>query len=467
MTSITESILDDFRHALAGRVITAADPDFDTARGVWNGEIDRRPALIARCAGPTDVREAIHFARQLDLEVAVRGGGHNFGGAAVCEGGMMIDLSALRTVAVDPGARTARVGGGATMADLDAATQAHGLAVPAGTVSHTGVGGLALGGGFGWLTNGFGLTCDNLLSAQVVTADGEMLHASPDEHPDLFWALRGGGGNFGVVTEFEFRLYPVGPIVQVGLFFWDLEHGADALRLCREITEGLPTSMGAMIAGMNAPPEPFVPEASHFQPGYALVLAGFGTAAAHAGLAQRVRDGLRPLFELVTPMPYVQLQQLLDNAAPWGILAYEKAVNLESLSDGVIDVFTRHMRHKNSPMSIVPVFPTGGAFRMVDEDATAFGGSRRTGLLFNIGAIAPTMDLLNADRGWVRAFYDDLLPHAMGPGSYVNFIDDFAVDGDRVRASYGPAKYARLAQIKAMYDPENIFHRNPNIKPAR
>ncbi|HEX5116099.1 MAG TPA: FAD-binding oxidoreductase, partial [Pseudonocardiaceae bacterium] len=338
MTSITNRTIDEYRARFTGRLISSSDTDFDTARSVWNGDIDRRPAVIARCTGPSDVGEAIRFARDTGLEISVRGGAHNFGGAAVAADGMMIDMSAIRGVTVDPATRRAHCGGGATMADLDAATQEHGLAVPAGTISHTGVGGLTLGGGFGWLTNRHGLACDNVLSADVVTADGELIHASAVEHPDLYWAIRGGGGNFGVVTDFEFQLFPVGPMVQVSLFFWGLDQGVEAMRVTREVTTDMPRDLGALLVGLNAPPAPFVPEEYHLAPGYALLVAGFGDPAVHAGLVRRVRDLLPPAFDMVTDLPYVELQRMIDDSAPWGIRAYEKAVYLESMTDQVISV---------------------------------------------------------------------------------------------------------------------------------
>jgi FAD/FMN-containing dehydrogenase len=464
MTAVAGQGLDGLRSRFSGRVITAADGDYDQARSVWNGAIDAHPAVIARCAGASDVAAAVGFAQDAGLEVSVRGGAHNFGGAAVGDGGLTIDLSTMCEVMVDPDARTARVGGGATLAQLDAATQAHGLATTGGTVSHTGIGGLTLGGGFGWLTHQFGLSCDNLLSAEVVTATGEVLRASAAQHPDLFWALRGGGGNFGVVTEFEFRLHPVGPLAQLGLFFWDLADGEAALALAQQVTAGLPPRMGALIAGLNAPPAPFVPEQHHFRPGYVLIVAAFGADAEHARLADQIRSAVPPLFEFITPIPYTGLQQILDEAAPWGILAYEKSLYLDALSPEVIGVITAQMRRKQSPMSLLLAFPMGGAFCQVPDGATAFGGSRAPGVIVNAAAIAPEPGLLAADRGWVRRVWQDLLPYAPGTGSYVNFMNDY--EADRVRASYGPAKYQRLAQVKAAYDPGNVFHRNPNIDPA-
>jgi FAD/FMN-containing dehydrogenase len=456
--------LDSFRAAFGGRVIAPDDADYDSARSVWNGDIDRRPAAIARCSSAEDVAAAIAFARGRGLEFTVRGGGHSYAGNAIADGALMIDLSALREVTVDPAARRAVCGGGATWAEVDAATQAHGLAVPGGFVSHTGIGGLTLGGGLGWLTRKAGLSVDNLLACEVVTADGRILRAAADEHPDLFWALRGGGGNFGVVTSFEYRLHEVGPLVHLGLFFWGVEQGAEALRFSRDFVKTVPEEMGAFVAGLSAPPAPFVPEALHFAPGYALAIVGFGSPEEHAEVVAPIRAAVPPAFELVTPMPYTALQQMFNESAPWGILAYEKALYLDELTDEVIAVFTEHLPQKRSPLSLVPIFVLSGAYRRVSEDETAFGGSRAAGYVFNISAAAPTPELIAADRAWVRAFWEALRPHATGAGSYVNFMNEY--EEDRVRAAYGAAKHARLARIKAAYDPDNVFHFNANIKPA-
>ena len=282
MTQTATEGIGDLRAVMEGPVITPGDPGYDDGRRVWNGGIDRRPAVIARCASAADVAAAIGYAREHGLEVAVRGGAHIPAGTAVCDDGLMIDLSLLNDVAVDPDARRARVGGGALLADLDAATQAHGLAVPAGLVSHTGVGGLTLGGGMGWLTRKYGLSIDNLISAEVVTADGRVLRARPDEHPDLFWAIRGGGGNFGVVTAFEFALHEVDPRCSSGCSSGRWTRAGDALRLAREITAAMPPDINAVIGALNAPPAPFVPEQHHFAPGYVLLLAGFGPGPEHA-----------------------------------------------------------------------------------------------------------------------------------------------------------------------------------------
>jgi FAD/FMN-containing dehydrogenase len=452
--------LDD---GFGGQVLRDGDHGYDEARSVWNGDIDRRPAVIARCEDSEQVAAAIAFGREEGLDIAVRGGGHNYAGHGVCDGGLMIDLSLMNGVEVDPATRRARCGGGTTWADFDGATQAHGLAVTGGVISHTGVGGLTLGGGIGWLARKAGLSCDNLVSARVVTADGSIVTASADDHPDLRWALRGGGGNFGVVTEFEFGLHEVGPLVQLGLFFWPIEQVGEALRLARDVLASLPEGMGALINGVNAPPAPFVPEEHHFKPGLVLAIVGWGTPEDHAAAIQPVLDALPPLVTLVTPIPYADLQKMLDESAAWGILGYEKALYLDELSDEAVAVVADQLPRKASPMSNMPVFPMGGAFHRVADEDTAFGGSRALKWVFNISAIAPSPELLVADRAWVRTFWEALRPYAAGAGSYVNFLSD--PDEDRLRASYGEAKYERLARIKGQYDPDNVFHLNANIKP--
>jgi len=464
MTQTMRRSIDTLRTAMTGPVIGPADPGYDEGRRVWNAGIDRRPAVIARCASPADVAAAVTFAAGHDLEITVRGGAHSMSGASVADDGLMIDLSHLSQVSVDLRAQRARAGGGALLAGLDAATQAHGLAVPAGTVSHTGVGGLTLGGGMGWLTRQAGLSIDNLTSAQLVTADGHIQRAAPDENPDLFWAIRGGGGNFGVVTEFEFRLHQVGPVVQLGLLFWGLEQGPGVLRLAREIIATLPRELNIIIAGLNAPPAPFVPGHHHHQPGYALVVAGFGSAGQHEQVLARIRQALPPLWEFVTPMPYVALQQLLDEVGAWGFHAYDKGTYLADLSDEAIEVVAEHLPRKNSPLSVLEFYRLDEAYSEVGDDDTAFSGGRSPRYAVFIIAVCPTPQLLAADRAWARSFWEALRPHSLGAGSYVNAMTEF--EDDRVRAAYGPAKYQRLAAIKAKYDPQNLFRHNANIEPA-
>jgi hypothetical protein len=463
MTQTASGGIGDLRTTIGGPVLGPEDPGYEDARRVWNAAIDRRPAVIARCQSAEDVSSALAFARENGLEVAVRGGAHHPGGSSVVDDGLMIDLSLLNQVTVDPAAKRARVGGGALLADLDAATQEHGLAVPAGLISHTGVAGLTLGGGMGWLSRKAGLSIDNLVSAQVVTADGQILRAAEDENPELFWGLRGGGGNFGVVTEFEFRLHEVGPMVQFGMLFWDLAQGPEMFRLAREVIAKLPRELNILIAGLNAPPAPFVPEQHHFQPGYALVVTGFGSAEEHEQVMAEIRTALPPLFEFTTPMPYTALQQLLDESNAWGFHCYDKGTYLDDLSDEAIQVITDQLPLKQSPLSVMLFYRLDEAYSEVAEDATAFSGGRSPRYALFLVAVCPTPELLTADRAWVRSSWEALVPYSRGIGSYVNAISD--ADDDRVRASYG-AKYDRLAAIKAQYDPGNVFHRNANIKPT-
>jgi FAD/FMN-containing dehydrogenase len=369
----------------------------------------------------------------------------------------------MNQVVVDPEARRARVGGGALLGDLVAAAQEHGLATPVGAVSHTGVGGLTLGGGMGWLTRKHGLSIDNLVGCEVVTADGRVLRAADDENPDLFWALRGGGGNFGVVTTFEFALHPVGPLVHFALLFWGIDRGRELLQHARTVVGSLPAETNAIIAGMNAPPAPFVPEEHHLAPGVAVLVTGFGSQEEHEEVLERLR-AVPPTFEFVTPMPYVALQQLLDEANAWGQYDYDKGLYLDELSDDVIDVVVQHLPRKTSPGSIALFYRLDGAYSAVGEDATAFSGGRTPRFNAFVIAVCPTPEVLEVDRGWVRAFHAALEPHAIG-GTYVNALSGEEGD-ERVRSAYGKVKYDRLAELKQLYDPTNVFHRNANIRPA-
>ena len=455
----------DFRGSFGGLTLVPGDADYDRHRAVWNGAIDRKPAVIACCGTADQVVAAVRFGRAAGLPIAVRGGGHNYAGHAVCDDGLMIHLGGMNGVRVDPVARRAWCGGGATWADVDAATQAHGLATPGGFISHTGIAGLTLGGGIGWLTRMAGLSCDNLVAAEVVTADAQIVRASADENPELLWALRGGGGNFGVVTSFEFALHPVGPMVNLGLFFYGLDTGAAALRYARDQVEALPPDTIAFLAiGLSAPPAPFVPEAHRGKVGHALLVVGYGSPEAHQAALAPIRAAVPPLFELVTPIPFVALQQMFNESAAWGSLAYEKALYLDELSDAAIAVIGEHVPKKRSPQSFCPTFVLSGAYRTPGDADTAFGGSRAARYVFNVEAATPDRETYEADRAWVRNFWDAMRPHASGAGGYLNFMAD--ADEDRVRASYGEAKYERLARIKARYDPDNLFRLNANIKPA-
>ncbi|HET9078563.1 MAG TPA: FAD-binding oxidoreductase [Acidimicrobiales bacterium] len=464
--AVTAGSLESFRGRFAGRVVTAADTDYDAVRAecVWNGDIDRRPWVIARATSPADVAEAVRFARSEGRVIAVRGGGHGFAGACIADDAVMIDLGPLDRVDVDPGGRRATCGGGARWSQVDSATQEHALGVPGGFISHTGIGGLTLGGGMGWMTRRAGLSCDNLTSAEVVTADSRVLTASRQEYPDLFWAIRGGGGNFGVVTSFEFSLHPTGPMVQLALSFWDLDHGPDAFRAARDLVPSLDEGLGIFLAALNAPPAPFVPDSFQGVAGYAVLVADFDPDGAGARAAADLRAAQPPQFVFDTPIPYTHLQQMFDESAPWQCRGYEKALYLEELTDPVIEVIARHFPRKSSPMSFMPTFVLGGDFARHSEEETAFGGGRDTRYVLNIAAVAPTADLLDADRQWVRDFWSDLTARTGTVASYVNFMSEF--EDDRLRATYGAAKYERLAGVKATYDPDNVFRLNPNIRPA-
>jgi FAD/FMN-containing dehydrogenase len=465
MTTSAALDLDELRQSMKGDVCVPGDAGYDEAVSIWNGLITKRPAVAARCTGPDDVAAAVLFAQAHDVEISVRGGGHNYAGHALTDGGLTIDLSLMKSVIVDPATKRATCGGGATWADLDGASQEHGLAVPGGFISHTGIAGLTLGGGLGWLSRKAGLSCDNLVGAEVVTADGRILRASASENTDLFWAIRGGGGNFGVVTSFEYQLTDVGPLLQLGIFFFRPEQGAEMLRFAREYVVGLPDECGVFLAGMNAPPEPFIPEAMQLQPVYAIAVVGLGSPEEHAALTAPIRESIEPAFEFVTPIPYVALQQMFNASAPWGTLGYEKAVYLDELTDAAIDVIVEHQPKKASPLSFLPIFVLGGAYSRVPQDEVAFGGSRTTRYVVNIAAAAPPEmpELAEADTAWVRAFWSALVVHANDEGSYVNFMTE--PDDAHVHAAYGQ-KYKRLAAIKATYDPNNVFHLNANIKPG-
>jgi FAD/FMN-containing dehydrogenase len=462
---LDDAAITEFQQGFGGEVLRPDDDGFAPARAaaVWNGDITRRPALIVRPTSTDDVAAAIRFVRAQGADLTVRGGGHSHSGNAVAEGAVMLDLSRLGGVRVDPEGRRAYVGGGANWAAVDSATAPFGLAVVGGMISHTGVAGLTLGGGMGWLTPAQGLASDNLVAATLVTADGRTVTASDQENPELFWALRGAGTNFGVVTEFVFGLHELNPMSHLGLFFWRPEDAREPLRFTRDYLFQLPPGTGAIVIGMSAPPAPFVPAEYQGLPGFAVLVAGWGTGDEHAAAVAPLHD-LAPLFEFVTPIPYVALQQMLDDSAPWGGYGYAKALDLEELSDQAIDVAIEWLPRKTSPTSFAPVFAHGGRYAEIPDDATAFGGSRRSRWTFNIEASAADAQTLAADRPWVRDFWLALRAVAHSDGGYLNFLTED--DDARVRAAYGQDKHERLARLKAEWDPDNVFHHNPNIVPA-
>ncbi|MFE0087144.1 FAD-binding oxidoreductase [Streptomyces sp. NPDC058991] len=454
--------IDGFR----GRLITARHADYDSARAVWNGAVDRRPRLIARCGGAADVVAAVRFARDHDLEIAVRGGGHNVAGTAVCDEGIVIDLSAMRSVRVDPAGRTARVQGGALWGDVDHEAQAHGLATTGGIVSHTGVAGLTLGGGIGFLMRKYGLTVDSLLAAEVVTADGGVVRASADDHPDLFWALRGGGGNFGVVTSFRFALHPVGPTVLAGPVFWAADDTGDVLRFYRDFAAEAPDGLGTVVRLGTVPPLPAIPEELHWRPAVAVVCCHAGAVEDGERAVRALRRFGRPLVDLVAPKPYTAHQSSTDDTVPHGWNYYWKATDLTGLSDHAVTVIADHAYAAGSPRSYSVLFHMGGAVARVAHDATAYA-ARDVAHNINIDAVwlpGESGERAAAETAWARRFLHALQPHRVG-SVYVNFLD--ADDGtSRLREAYGERVYRRLADVKAAYDPDNAFHLNKNIRPG-
>ena len=453
--------IDGFR----GRLITADNADYDTARAVWNGAVDRRPRLIARCSGSTDVASAVRFARAHDLEIAVRGGGHNVAGTAVCDDGIVIDLSTMRSVSVDPTSRTAVVQGGALWGDVDHQTQAHGLATTGGIVGHTGVAGLTLGGGLGWLMRKHGLTVDNLLAAEVVTAEGSIVPASADENSDLFWALRGGGGNFGVVTSFRFELHAVGPTVMAGPVFWAADDTIEVLRFYRDYVAGGPDELSTVVRLGTVPPFPDISEDLHFRPAIAVASCYAGDVAEGERAVRDLRRFGTPLVDLVEPKPYVAHQRAIDETVPHGWHYYWKATNLSGLSDGVISVVADHAYTASSPRSYAVMFHMGGAVSRIPHDATAYAGRDVAHNIVIEGVWLPeeSGEHATAETAWARGFLQALDPHRKGV--YVNFLDSDD-DTSRVRDAYGDHIYRRLAEVKAKYDPDNAFHHNKNIPPG-
>jgi FAD/FMN-containing dehydrogenase len=437
---------------LPGTVIRPGDARYDEARRVWNGMIDRRPAAIVQCRDAEEVRAAVLAARARELPIAVRGGGHNAAGLALCDGGLVIDLSPMRAVSVDPEARTARVEGGATWAELDAATQVHGLATTGGVVSTTGVAGLTLGGGIGWLMRRQGLACDNLVEAEVVTADGHLVRASERERPDLFWGLRGGGGNFGIVTAFTFRLLPLDGVVS-GMLVHPLARAKDVLRFYREFTRTAPDTLTVFAALMTSPEGAKI---------CAVVPGWSGPADEAADVLAPLRAFGPPLADLVAPMPYVQQQHMLDEGFPPGLQVYWRGEFLRDLSDDAIDTLVDHFAEAGSPLSALVIEQMGGAVARVPRDATAFPNRDAA---FNLAMIGRWIDPAERDTHvrWVRGVHDAIRPHALG--AYVNYLGVEEAD-DRVRGAYGPEHYARLVALKSVWDPANVFRYNQNVAPS-
>ncbi len=461
MNKFQDVKLEELKGSFKGRILLPSDDAYENARKIWNATIDKHPALIAQCATTSDVVLAVNFARDNGLILAVRGGGHNIAGNAICDDGIVIDLSQMKAASVDPEVRRVTIEGGATLADLDAATQAHGLATPVGINSTTGIAGLTLGGGFGWLSRKFGMTIDNLESAEVVTAAGEVVRASATERPDLFWALRGGSGNFGVVTRFEFRLHPVGPDVLSGLIVYPISQAKRVLQQYREFIAKAPEDLSVWPVLRHAPPLPFLPAEVHGKGVIVLALLYAGDPKQGEPLIEPLRKFGIPLGEHVGVQPYTAWQKAFDPLLTPGARNYWKSHNFSTIEDGLIDVVIEYVDKLPSPQSEIFFGALGGATTRPAPDSAAYAHRDAMFVMNFHGRWEDPVDDERCIR-WARDFFNASAPFASG-GVYVNFLT--ADEGVRVRTAYGP-NYDRLAQVKQKYDPGNLFRMNQNIKPA-
>jgi len=456
-----EATIGELRAAVKGQIFTPDDDGYAEAAAVWNGAHDEhRPAIVVRCSGAADAIAAVGFARSTGLTIAVRGGGHSVAGFSTCDDGMVIDLSPINGVHVDPAARRATIGGGAVWADVDHETQAHGLATTGGLVSTTGVAGFTLGGGIGWTMRKFGLACDNLVAADVVTADGRLVHASESENADLLWGLRGGGGNFGIVTQFEFDLHPLGPMVYAGPLFYPADAAGDLLRAFRDWAPGAPDDVTAVVNLTSAPPLPVIPEEWHGKKVAVFVATSTGPLDEGAELVAPIRQVAEPIADLLGPMPYHVIQTLLDPLWPKGIQAYFKATNLARLDDGLIDRLCGVHLASPGPQCEVHVHQMGGAVGRVGDGATSFA---ERSMPFVLNAVTGWHDAEAgpAHRDWARAVVAAAADASTGR-AYTNFLGD----PEATRTSYGPETYDRLVALKDRYDPTNVFRLNQNIPPT-
>jgi hypothetical protein len=446
--------------SLRGELIRPGDATYEAHRRVWNGSIDRYPALIARCSGASDVISAVRFARTNDLPVAVRGGGHSFPGYSVCDGGLVIDLSPMKGIRVDPVARTVRVQAGVLLGELDREAQAFGFVVPAGFVSHTGVAGLTLGGGIGFTMRKFGLTIDNLLSVDLITAEGEFVKASEDENADLFWGVRGGGGNFGIVTEFEFRLRQLGPQVLAGPIFWPMDDAPRVLHFYRDWIADCPDELMTLVVLRKAPALPAMPPDLVGQRVVSVVSVYAGSIEEGEKVVGPLREFRSPALDLCEPMPFAAHQQMYDAAFPHGWWYYFRSCDVAEVNDDIIDIMVDHGRRIESRITSMALWQMGGAVARVGEDETAFNG-RNAGHTFNINGNTEAAKGFEEEREWARGLWTALDPYHTSV--YVNFLMDEGEE--RIRQAYGATKYEQLRALKRKYDPENFFRFNQNIAP--
>jgi FAD/FMN-containing dehydrogenase len=458
---LAEGSIAELAQAMRGELIAPGDEGYDEARAIWNAAHDRRPALIARCAGVSDVMRAIEFARSEELAIAVRGGSHSIPGFSTVDGGIVIDLSPMKGMRVDPYAQTVTAQTGLTWAELDHETQAFGLATTGGLVSSTGIAGFTLGGGVGWLMRKHGLAADNLIGADVVTADGRLVHASADENPELLWGLRGGGGNFGIATSLQYDLHRVGPTVTAGVVFYPGDRAAEILRFYREWVQEAPDELTTLANLLTAPPAPFLPEEWHGKKLVALIGMHCGSQEDGERAVRALKEQGDPVADLMGPMPYVVMQSLVDPLWGRGAHSYMKAGFVGGLDDNAIDTLTSFHQHATSPKSEIHVHHMGGAVARVAAEATAFG-DRGAPFLLNVIASTFTADGYDESVQWAQQLHASMGPSLTG-ASYINFL---SAEGDeRVRAAYG-SNYDRLVALKDEYDPTNLFRRNQNIRPS-
>lgn len=463
MAKIDDETIRKFKGSLRGELIQPNDASYDDARKIWNGMIDKRPALIARCTGAVDVINAVNFACANKLLVAVRGGGHNVAGNAVCDGGIVIDLSRMKGIRLDPVRRTSRVEPGLTWGEFDRETQAFGLALPGGIQSTTGIAGFTVGGGFGYLSRKYGLTIDNLLSADVVTADGRLLIASETENSDLFWGIRGGGGNFGIVTSFEFRLHPVGPIILGGMLLHPLAKAKEVLRFYRDYVAKAPEELSIFLGFVTAPKAPYLPEHIQGTPVLAVIVCYVGAIDEGERIIQPLRKFGPPEVDLVGPKPYVALQSMLDAANPPGWQNYWKSEYLKSFSDEAIDILIEYAAKRPSPMSKIMIGHLLGVVNRVSDNETPYN-HRDAPFIINIVSMWSDTTKNEENIKWAKALWNAVQPFATG-GVYVNFL--MTEGADRIMAAYGKENYKRLVVLKNRYDPTNFFSLNQNIKPVK
>ncbi|HEX5606306.1 MAG TPA: FAD-binding oxidoreductase [Candidatus Binatia bacterium] len=461
--TLQEETVQKFKESLRGELIRIGEAGYDDARSIWNAVIDRQPALIASCLGVADVVTCVKFARAHGVNLSIKGGGHNISGLAVCDGGLMLDLSRMRGVWVDPSTRTARAQGGCLLGDVDRETQVHGLAAVLGFISNTGIAGLTLGGGFGYLTRRFGWTSDSVLSMDMVTAGGSVVRASENENSDLFWALRGGGGNFGVVTSFEYRLFPVGPEIIAGAIAWPAEDARRVLDMYRSLTEQAPRELTCVAALRMAPPAPWLAKEIHGKPIVALFFCHTGTISEGEKLAAPIKAFGSPVGDIVQRRSYVSQQSLLDATQPKGRRYYWKSEYLPTLEPELLAKTIEHARGMLSPHSVILLFHLDGELNRL-SDAHSAVGNRTTRSVLNIAASWEKSEDDHANVEWARAAWRDLRRFSTG-GTYVNFLTEEEGD-ERIRAAYGN-NYERLAEVKSKWDPDNLFRMNKNIAPQR